>query len=109
MSKLIVIAAEMHKIAEITIDIKYRRPGNVIGYIPVQFEIFLDGEFYKAIPLQNYQTRLLTNLPNALLFQVKNGKICNCTRGTQEVIEELVKKLGTMNVVEYCNSELQMI
>ncbi len=108
MSKLIVIAAEMHKIAENTINVKYRRPGNVIGYIPVTFEIFFDREYYKAVPLQSYQTRLLTNTPNALTFQVEHGKIYNSTRGTQEVVEEIVKQLAQMNILEQESAKKQL-
>ena len=100
MSHLIVLTAEMHKIAYLNINVKYRRPGNVIGYIPVEFEIFRDGEFYKAVPLQSFQTRILTTLPNKLVFKVSDGKVYNFTAGKEEVVEDIVSKLAKMNVVE---------
>ncbi len=100
MSHLIVITAEMHKIAEFFINVKYRRPGNVITYIPIEFEVFINGEFYKAVPLQNFETRMLTSLPNAIMFQIKNGKVYNDNRGTEDIVKEIVGKLGEMNIVE---------
>ena len=100
MSHLIVLTAEMHKIAYLNINVKYRRPGNVIGYIPVEFEIFRDREFYKAVPLQSFQTRILTTLPNKLVFKVSDGKVYNFTAGKEEVVEDIVSKLAKMNVVE---------
>lgn len=90
----------MHKIAEFSINIKHRRPGNVVQYIPVEFEVFLDGEYYKAIPLQSAQSSLLTNLPNELLFRVEDGKIYNCTRRTEEIVEDIVNQLAERGVIE---------
>ena len=92
MSNLVVIAREMYKVAQFSIDVKYRRPGNVVEYLPVKFEIFRDGEYYKAIPLQDFQTRILTNLPKALKFEIKEGKILNYS-ADKEVVEDIVNKL----------------
>ena len=100
MSHLIVLTAEMHKIAYLNINVKYRRPGNVIGYIPVEFEIFRDGEFYKAIPLQSIQTRILTTLPDELVFKISDRRIFNYVPGTEEVIEDIVNELVEVNLVE---------
>jgi hypothetical protein len=100
MSQLIVITAEMHKIAEFSINVKYRRPGNVVAYIPVEFEVFINGDYYKAVPLQNFETRRLTSLPNCITFQIKNGKVYNDNRGTEDVVKEIVGKLFEMNILE---------
>ncbi len=97
MSNLIVITSEMYKIAYFSINVKYCRPGNVVEYIPVEFEIFRDGIFYKAIPLQ---TTILTNLPKELLFQVKKGKVSDFHPGEEEVVEDIVNKLAELNLVE---------
>ena len=93
MSNLVVIASEMYKVAEFSIDVKYCRPGNVVEYLPVEFEIFRDGEYYKAIPLQDFQTRILTNLPKALKFEIKEGKIYNYSIDKEEVVDDIVNKL----------------
>jgi ABC-type dipeptide/oligopeptide/nickel transport system ATPase component len=100
MSKLIIITAGMHKIAEFCINIKYRQPGNVVEYLPVEFEVFIDHGYYRAMPLLNSETELLTNLPKELTFEIRGGKICNCTKGTEEILEEIVAKLDEMDVVE---------
>jgi hypothetical protein len=100
MSKLIVAGPKMHKIAEFPVKVKYRQLENVPEYIPVEFEIFVDGEYYKALPLESFEKRMLANLPNELKFQTKNGQIENCKKESQEVIEEIVRKLFEMNVVE---------
>jgi hypothetical protein len=100
MSQLIVITAEMHKIAEFFINVKYRRPGNVITYIPIEFEVFINGEYYKAVPLQTTETRMLTSLPCSITFQIKNGKVYNDNRGTEDIVKEIVGKLVEMNIVE---------
>src|SRR3954452_552212 len=100
MSKLIIFTSDMHKIAEFCINIKYRQPGNVVEYLPVEFEVFIDRGYYKALPLQNSQTKLLVNLPDELIFQIKDGKICNYINGTSEVVEDIVKKLVEIDLVE---------
>jgi len=100
MSHLIVIAAEMHKIAYLNINVKYRQPGNLVEYIPVEFEVFRDGEIYRAIPLQSIETRILTTLPDELTFEITEDKILNHIPGKEEVVEDIVSKLVEMNVVE---------
>ena len=100
MSNFIIIAAEMHKISEFPIDVKYRQPGNVVEYLPVEFEIFQDGNYFKAIPLPGFETWTLTDLRNEYTFQIKNGKTYNCKKGTEEIIDDIVNKMVQMNVVE---------
>jgi hypothetical protein len=100
MSQMIVIASPMHKIANIPVNVKYRRPGNVIAYLPVEFEIFKEGEYFRAIPLQDLQNRILTNLPKELLFKVKDGIIYNNPAGTDAVVQDILRQLVSMNEVE---------
>jgi hypothetical protein len=100
MSKLIIITPGMHKIVNLQIKVKYKKPGNVIEYIPVEFEVFRKGEHLEAVPLINANSRLLTNLPNEILFQVKNGKIKCCTPGREEVVSDLAKKMIEMDLME---------
>jgi hypothetical protein len=100
MPRLVIITPEMHKIAEFTIKVKYRCPGNVIEYTPVEFEVFKDGEWYKAVPLCDVKTRLLTDLPRETFFQIKNGKITECNNVSREVIEDIVCKMIALDVVD---------
>lgn len=100
MSKLIIVACGMHKIAEFPINVKYRRPGNVVAYLPVEFEVFIDGEYYKAIPLQSTEIRMLANVPKELVFQIKNGNICNYKPETEEIVQAIAAQLAKMNVDE---------
>ena len=101
MSNLIVITAEMHKVAEFSINVKYRRPGNVVEYVPVEFEIFRDKEYFKAIPVETEESKRLTDLPKQVLFQIKNGIAGSFTKnGKEEVVEDIVNKLVELNLVE---------
>jgi len=100
MSTLIVIAAEMHKIANFHVNVKHRHSGNIVEYIPVEFEIFEDGKYLKAIPQQCLQTKALLQLPNELLFAVKEGKICHRESCKDEITADIVDKLVKMNIVE---------
>lgn len=100
MSKFIIVTAGMHKIAEFVVNIKYRRPGNVVEYLPVEFEVFIDQGYYRAIPLQSSESKLLTNLPKEMTFEIKDGKICNCNKGPEELVRDIVRKLIEMNLVK---------
>jgi hypothetical protein len=100
MSHLVIITADLHKIADLSINVKYRQPGNVVEYLPVEFEVFKDGNFYKAVPLPGVETRTLTNLLNEYVFQINNGKACNCKQGSEEIIDEIVRKMAQTNIVE---------
>jgi len=100
MSNFIIIAADMHKIAEFSIDVKYRHPGKGVECLPVEFEIFQDGNYFKAIPLPSFETWTLTNLQNEYTFQIKNCKTYNCKKGAEEIVDDIVTKMVQMNVVE---------
>ncbi len=100
MSNLIVTTPEMHKITDFKINVKYFRPGNVVAYTPVEFEIFINEENVKAIPLPGTQNQLLINLPNELMFQIKDDKICNCKDSEKEIVEDIVSKLVEMTIVK---------
>lgn len=100
MSKLIIITADMHKVAEFSINVKYRQPGNVVEYFPVEFEVFRDGDYYKAVPLPSVENTRLTEFRKEYPFQIKNGKACNCYTGTEEIVDDIVKKMAQMNIIE---------
>jgi hypothetical protein len=100
MSNLIVIAAGMHKIAALPLKVKCCDGGNGGEYIPVEFEIFVQGEYYKALPLHSREARQRTNLPDQLLFQIKNGTVYNDSGGTDKVVEDLVNQLIKMKIAE---------
>lgn len=110
MSNLKVVTAEMHKVADLDIKVKYRRPGNVVGYVPVEFEIFKDGEYFKAIPLATIESKRLTNLPAQLLFQLKNRTIYTIDKTgkeKEEVIEDIVNELFDMNIAEVSQKKVE--
>jgi hypothetical protein len=96
---LTVITPDCHKIAECEVKVKYRRPGNVVEYLPVKFEVFREGECYKAVPLQDTSIRILTNLPRQIFFHLKNGKVVQCSRGQQEIMEELVTQMVSREMI----------
>jgi hypothetical protein len=63
-----------NKIASINIFIPYKGPGNIIRQNLVSFDVFLDSDHYKAVPLLNENERRIANLPHELLFAFENGK-----------------------------------
>ena len=83
----------MHKIANIDVDVKYRRPGNVVAYFSIIFEVYKNGNKFYAIPLANEENKRLTNLPAELSFRIQNGTIYDVAHGSEEVVESLVERL----------------
>ena len=100
MSNLIVIAPEMHKIAELAVNVQYRYPGNVVSQIPVEFEIFVVNNYFKAVPLHTHESKQLTDLPDELFFQVKDGVLHIYNAGTTKIIETIVQKLVNCGAFE---------
>ncbi|WP_018613845.1 hypothetical protein [Segetibacter koreensis] len=101
MTNLVVITAAMHKVADLFINVKYRCPGNVIKYVPVKFEVFREGEYFKALPVETAESNRLTNLPKQLLFQIDSGKVYTFDKADKEdVVEDIANNLYKMNIVE---------
>jgi hypothetical protein len=71
-----------------------------VEYLPVEFEVFKNGGYYKAIPLPSSEADILANLPCEVIFQIKNGKPCDCRKGTEEIVDNIIRKMGTMNIEE---------
>lgn len=100
MSHIEIEACEMHKIGQFFINVKHHPPGNVVEYLPVEFKIFQDGEYYKAIPFRDFDKKIIMDLPSELSFQIKNWKKFNYQHSHEEIIEDIVDKLIYMNLVE---------
>jgi len=88
----------MHKIANVVVNVAYRRPGNVVVHVPVKFEVFEDKRCFKAVPFITREVKRLIQLPKVLSFTVKNSRIY--TLDKKEVIEEIVDELVKLEVVE---------
>ena len=83
----------MHKIANVDVNVKYRRPGNVVAYVPVIFEVYQKGNKFDAIPFVSEETKILTNLPTEITFRMQNETIYEVSQRYKEVVESLVERL----------------
>lgn len=85
-----------NKITNLTIDIPYKRAGNVISQQPVEFDVYKDEEKYSLVPCLDGPKREVANLPASLEFIMENGKPVSL-RGKKDgnfhVIQDAVKRL----------------
>ena len=84
------------KISTVEFPIPYKRAGNVITQQNVSFDFFREAGYYKLIPLLSKEELLVANLPEELLFEIRDGKPVSL-RGKKDgnfhVIEDAVKLL----------------
>ena len=100
MSSLIIISAGMHKIANVDVDVKHFRPGNVISYIPIKFEIFREGINFVAVSIASEENLRLTNLPKEFSFRFKNEIMGISLPNLVEIVEEIVDKLQPLGLIK---------
>jgi hypothetical protein len=100
MSRLIIISAEMHKIANVIVDVKYRHPGNVVAYVSVAFEIYRDGIDFFAVPVSSEENMRLLNLPKKFSFRFKNEILGISLPGLEEVVEDIVGQLNPVGLIK---------
>ena len=84
------------KISTVEFPIPYKRAGNVITQQNVSFDFFKEEDHYRLIPLLSKEELLVANLPEELLFEIRDGKPVSL-RGKKDgnfhVIEDAIKLL----------------
>ena len=63
-----------YKLASITIEIPYKRAGNVIYQQPVNFDVYKDERHYKLVPCLSDDELRIANLPNELAFVLSDDE-----------------------------------
>ena len=90
------------KIANITIEIPYKKAGNVIYQEPVNFDVYQDDNHYKLIPCLSDEDIRIANLPKELAFVLSDGDPVSL-RGNRDgnfhVIEDAVKALKEQQIL----------
>jgi hypothetical protein len=89
------------QLISLTFPIPYKSAGNIIRQKEVSFDIYKEGDAYKAVPLLNMDERRLANLPHELVFTHSGGKAIS-ERGIKDgnfhIIEEIAKQLQSQNL-----------
>ena len=95
------------KLASLTLDIPYKRAGNVISQHQVLFDIYKDAANFRAVPQLNEDERRMANLPETLVFFFENGKVKSPRKidGNFHVIEALVARLHKTSVLDISSGD----
>ena len=91
------------KIANITIDIPFKRAGNVIYQEPVSFDVYKDAAQYTLVPCLSDDEIRIANLPKELEFVLEEGdpvSLRGKRDGNFHVIEDAVKKLREKQILQ---------
>lgn len=77
----------------VSIPVPYRKPGNVVEHLTIQFEVSYQENNFRAVPFCNTNNKRLTALPDVLLFRVEKGNVV-CKRSdlvtvAQKIMSEL--------------------
>lgn len=89
------------KIANITIDIPYKRAGNTIMQEPVNFDILKDDGHYSLQPCLTEEELRVANLPPQLQFEMIEGEpvsLRGSKDGNLHVIQDAVTRLKELNL-----------
>ena len=87
------IISNFHKIAIVNIPVPFRKPGNVVEHLSIDFEVYENGHNFKAVPLCNEASKLLTALPEYFYFRIVNGRTIVLERKYKEIAENIVAGL----------------
>ena len=92
------------RIENLTIEIPYRREGNVIVQEPVKFELYRADGFFSLCPCLNEDERRIANLPEELNFTLEDGEpvsLRGIKDGNLHVIQDAVKQLQDRKEILY--------
>ena len=89
----------IHNLSTIAINVPYRQPGNVIKHMQVLFTIWKNGNYFKAFALCSEETQRILNLPDALSFQFKHGKLSAPKQSYEGIVREIAEELIKLNVM----------
>ena len=89
------------KIVNLTINIPFKRAGNVIVQEPVSFDLYKEGTEYILVPCLSDEEIRIANLPMELRYKMEDGKPVSL-RGKQDgnfhVIQDAVTHLKELSV-----------
>ncbi|GAA4736971.1 hypothetical protein [Flavisolibacter ginsenosidimutans] len=93
------------KLATLTIEVPYKRAGNVISQHPVTFDLYQDGETYILMPQLHGPELAVANLPTELCFVIENEKplsLRGIKDGNLHVIQDALGKLKEEGLLLGC-------
>lgn len=86
------------KLQTLTIDVPFKRAGNVISQQAITFDLYRDGDTYSLVPWMDDQSRAVAGLPDELFFVMWEGKP-HSVKGKKDlnfhVIQDAVNHLKT--------------
>jgi hypothetical protein len=96
--------ASSDKLAEVSVNVPFHAPGNVIINKEMNFEVYKINGQYKAVPICSYQDRMLASLPPELVFNYTEGMAVsnrgNLKDGNIEVINDIVQELKKQKALQ---------
>ena len=63
-----------YEIGSVTVPVPFRKPGNVVEHLSVQFDVFQKGPELEAYPVISEADKRLTNLPASIGIQWKEER-----------------------------------
>lgn len=84
-------------VTKITLPVAYRKPGNVLEYTEVEFEIHQTSNYFRVVPLCDEGKMRLIGLPSGFSFEVMKGMVVMQKPDMTTVALDLIKKLSDTN------------
>jgi hypothetical protein len=81
-------------VLQVSIDLLFRAPGNIIHRRLINFEISREKEFYRAVPLCTEQDKILFALPEEICFKYLKGKLVQAG-ATQEKYLDVIADISS--------------
>src|SRR4051794_12742776 len=92
---------DVPNLSTVAVNVPYRQPGNVIKHIKVVFTIWKNGNHFKAFALCSEDIQRILDLPDALSFQFKHGKLTAPKQLYEAIISIIAEELIKINVISY--------
>lgn len=81
--------SDYHKAAVIKVPVPFRMPGNVIEQVNIDFEVLVNGNLYRAIPLCSKEDKTKTMLPDYIEFERKGGRTIASNKKYQFIADDI--------------------
>jgi hypothetical protein len=90
------------EISSVSIPVTYDKPGDALQQQTITFKIFQEDDWFKAIPLLSKEERLMTGLPDDLVFICINHVVVAANHMEEEtlaVIKQIIMELEVQELL----------
>jgi hypothetical protein len=85
---------------KVVVEVPYRKPGNVIEHLPIEFEIFQMNNHLTAVPRCSEEIMRLINIGKTIRFKIVKGDIVVEKPRLKQVAEDIFNVMVSKRLLQ---------